>query len=374
MPVYGVWDSRPWRADLLNTFLVLDVPELPMRVLAVGSGIDLRRAGEELSAVLDRPLRDDCPARLSRVGGDRFRLHPEPVAPDEWDDAALLVARRIGEDLLRALAKVVPDVAGFDHECGTLALPEAEFADAAEAAAWPVRHRWLLLGAVRAAVKAGWHTLAAALAARMWVAASVEADPKWAEELAHWGAEAAIESRRPEALAGLLRLSAVWFADHGDFVTAEEHGVRELRARRRLGDPDGIADVLWRRAEVYRRWGRLHLALDCYRDLEFHYRELADERGAARVRAATGVVLLAAARPEAAVAQLERAARVLADLPGVGAGERAGVLEELGNALWRMGSGDKAVQRYRDALALLESGDDEAARRVRRLLERAERT
>ncbi|MBB5953625.1 tetratricopeptide (TPR) repeat protein [Saccharothrix tamanrassetensis] len=355
------------RIDLLHSFRVLEADELPTRVLAVGADVDLWSVDEVLADLVGVPL-DDGPARLVPAGDGRFALRP---APDTAPFRNAVVARRIGEDLLVALdtcaALAGVERAEFDYEVAGVVLPAVEFADRSQASAWLARHRPLLTAAVRANTRAGCYALAVALAARVWSLPPGDAGPAWGSELSWWSTEAAIEARRPEALAGLLAASARWFADAGDFVTAEQHGIRESRTRRRIGAPDGIAAALWRRAGIYHRSGHLHFALDCYRELSADYLERGDRHGRARALAATGVTLLASGRPNAAAERLDQAMRLYDDLPDSSPVERADVLEDLGRALWRLGEHGVALRRLDEALSLLVDVDDAAADRVRRL-------
>ncbi|MEU6149095.1 tetratricopeptide repeat protein [Actinosynnema sp. NPDC047251] len=353
------------RSDLLCAFQVLGADVLPVRVLAVGADVDLWQIDDTLAA-------REPTGPLHAVDGGRFAVRPAlSLVARPRDDRAVRVARRIGDDFLVALDTCRDVVGGalfgFDHEPARLVLPAVGFADRAAAKAWLSGHRDLLAAAVRACCRAGCHDLSVALAARIWALPAPDPDLEWAHEVSRWGAESAIEARRPDALAGLLAAGARWFADAGDFVTAELHGIRESRTRRRIGAPFGIADALWRRAAIYRRWGRPHFALDCYRELAADYQEQGDRQGSARASAATGVTLLESRRPEAATEQFEQALRLYDRVSGAPPAERASVLEHLGRALWALGEHGTALRRLDQALSLLAHVDEPAADRIRRL-------
>ncbi|RKT55112.1 tetratricopeptide repeat protein [Saccharothrix australiensis] len=317
-----------------------------------------------------RPANPGGPGRPTADGDPTGTGDPDdtgrPPGPGHRDHHAHPDAPAGRDVLAYPPCAAVPTPCDFAYEVAGVVLPAVEFPHPDRVAPWLTAHRALLCGAVRANTRAGRHDLAVALAARLWSLPPGDADPAWGHELAWWAAEAAIEARRPEALADLLALSARWFADAGDFVTAEQHGVRESRARRRLGAPDGIAAALWRRAGTYRRSGHPHFALDCYRELAADYLDRGDRHGEARALAATGATLLASHRPDAAAARLDQAMRLYDGLPGTSPVERAGVLEHLGRALWRLGERGVALRRLDEALSLLVDVDDEAADRVRR--------
>ncbi|MEV0681988.1 tetratricopeptide repeat protein [Actinosynnema sp. NPDC050436] len=361
----GASGGAATRGDLLRAFRVLGTDVLPARVLAVGADVDLWLVDGVLAGLAaGGPLR--------AVGDGRYAVRPAPpLEPSPREARAVRVARRIGEDFLTAL-NTFPDLAdapllGFDHEPARLVLPAVGFADRAAAAAWLSDHRDLLAAAVRAGSRAGCHDLAVALAARIWSLPAPPGDRAWAHEVARWGAESAAEARRPDAVAGLLAAAARWFADAGDFATAELHGIRESRTRSEMGVPFGIADALWRRAGIYRRWGRPDAALDCYRELAAGYHDSDDRQGAARASTAIGATLLESRRPEAAAEQLEQALRLYRGLPGTTPAERAAVLEYLGRALWASGEHGVALRRLDEAMGLLADVDDRAADRIRRL-------
>ncbi len=360
------WDRPSIHAALIHTFQALEADELPTRVIAVAVDLDLRQADEVLAGLVGRPL-DDSGATLRSTGGGRYTLEPVPDGQvDPRQEPVRALVRRLGEDFLTTLDTAVEAgicagqapggaggqldtacaaaVAGCSHKVSEPVLPAVEFAGRAEVAAWSIRSRRLSRSLLRATLRAGLHRLTSALAARLWHLPPHD-DTDWAHDVALYGTEAATEAREPESLAGLLALSARWFADAGDFATAEVHGVRESRVRRGIGDAEGIADALWRRAHIYRRAGHAHFALDCYRELSADCQDRGDRRGLARALAATGVTLLASGRPDAAVEQLRRAAVTHDRQPvdhasasdGASVLDHASVLEQLGRALWELG-------------------------------------
>ncbi|NUT47048.1 MAG: hypothetical protein HOV94_06955, partial [Saccharothrix sp.] len=171
--------------------------------------------------------------------------------------------------------------------------------------------------------------------------------------------------RQPRRLAGLLQLSARWFASSGDFVTANAHGVREWAVWKELGDSRGMIDALWRRAGIYRAEGRGHRELDCYQRLRSLYQGVDDRVGLVRAQIARGVALTVAGRARDAAEQLREAARAADSLAEHPPDDVAAVLEALGRAFWRLGAVGSAKRMFSGALRLLVDHDDEAAHRVR---------
>ncbi|MEU5696343.1 hypothetical protein [Actinosynnema sp. NPDC020468] len=356
---------------LVHCFQVLGTPELPSRVLLIGAAL----APGELERFADRR---HAATGLVPAGDDLFAWRPAPQAlPEPWSEPVRLTARRIGEDLLTTLDTACDLLArrvdGFDHHgvgAGT-AVPAVRFADPVQATAWLRRHLGVSLAAVRAGGRARWRSLATALTARLWVCAPTDAPRQWAIDLAEAGTRAAIEERQPRRLAGLLRLSARWFAARGDFVTADAHGVREWRVWKELDDTAGMIDTLWRRARIYREAGRGNRELDCHQRLLSLYRRTGDRFGAARAQISRGVALVVVGRDRDASDQLREAARATADLeglPDVGPVELAAELETLGRAFWAIGSVGTARRHFSASLRLLVDEDERAADRVRALL------
>ncbi|MGW4116934.1 hypothetical protein ACWEFJ_39185, partial [Actinosynnema sp. NPDC004786] len=260
---------------------------------------------------------------------------------------------------------------GFDHRVDTPASSPVWFAGPPQAAAWLRRHLPVSLATVRAGGRARLRSLAVGLASRLWVCAPTDAPRQWAVDLAEAGTRAAVDDRRPHGLAGLLRLSARWFAAAGDFPTAEAHGVREWVVWKQLDDTEGMIDTLWRRAHVYRAAGRGNRELDCYQRLVSLYRRVGDRFGLARVRVSRGVALVGVGRDRDAGEQLREAARAVGELDSPAdapPGELASVLEDLGRALWGLGAFGWARRQFSAALRLLVDRDERAAQRVRILL------
>ncbi|GLZ43447.1 hypothetical protein Acsp05_70710 [Actinokineospora sp. NBRC 105648] len=307
----------------------LEVTELPARLAAAAA------ADPEVSAIAAGRAEPagDWPAELPR-----------------------LVVVRVGEDLLRTMAPG----SRFRYATAPVAPVQPIGPD------WLGAHAAVVLGAVRAAARLRAWDLSAALATAVWPVAPADTGLDWARAVAKWGAEAAVAARDRRAFVRLLAAGAAWFADRGDFLTAEAFGVRELAARERLGDPAGLADVLTRRGHVYRRWGRLHRAMDCYRRLLVVEQGREDPLGTARALALFGTVLLDARRTAPALAHLERAVGVFA---GLGRPvEHARALVALGTALWRDDNPRLARRRLSEALALLVDHDERGAAEVRALL------
>lgn len=357
----------PDDVDLLRCFQVLDQPSLPARVLAAGAGLRSER--------LDRFMirRNETDSGLVRTAEGEFGWHPRPsVLPLPWNEPAQLVTRRIGEDLLISLdvvcALLERPVDGFDYDLTTPPLPPIGFTDAPHATSWLQRHLTVSLAAVRAAGRARLRSLATVLTARLWSCAPAEAPRQWAQDLADAGTRAAIDDRQPRRLAGLLRLSARWFASSGDYVTANAHGVREWTLWKELDDIPGMIDTLWRRAGIYRADRRGNRELDCYQRLNSLYRGLDDRFGMIRTQLARATTLIAVGRTQDAVEQLREAARAADDLTDVPPSELASLLETLGRAFWRTGAVGTAKRQFSGALRLLVDHDEVAAQRIRTLL------
>jgi hypothetical protein len=354
--------------ELLLCFQVLDSPALPARTLAAG----IHRPLDDLEQ-FSTPQR---PSGLVRLDEDLFGWHPDvPTLPQPWGEPARLVTRRIGEDLLTTL-DIVCDrlgqpVDGFDYRADAPLLPPVQFVDSRHTMSWLHRHLSVTLATVRASGTARLRSLATALSARLWACAPTNAPRQWAVDLADAGIRAAIDDRQPRTLAGLLRLSARWFATHGDFVTAEAHGVREWMVWKELDDTTAMIDTLWRRALVYREAGRGNRELDCYQRLLSLYQHTGDRFGVARTQVARGVALVATGRLRDAVEQLREATRLvdtLDTLPEVPRVALANLLETMGRAYWNIGSTGAARRHFSGALRLLVDLDEPAAQRMRILL------
>ncbi|MBB5958486.1 tetratricopeptide (TPR) repeat protein [Saccharothrix tamanrassetensis] len=317
--------------------------------------------------------RNETASGLVRIAGGEFAWHPEPPPlPLPWDESAELVTRRVGEDLLVTLDSVCAlldrTVEGFEYTVAATAVPPIGFADPPQATSWIRRHLTLSLSAVRAAGRARLRLLATVLAAHLWTCTPTDVSRQWAEGLADAGTRAAIDDRQPRRLAGLLRLSARWFAASGDFVTANAHGVREWTVWKELGDTAGMIDTLWRRAEIYRADRRGNRELDCYQRLRSLYQGIDDRFGLVRTQVARGVALIVVGRPRNATEQLRDAARAVDDLSDVPPSDLASLLETLGRAFWRLGAVGTAKRQFSGALRLLVDHDDQAAQRIRSLL------
>ncbi|WP_157620989.1 tetratricopeptide repeat protein [Saccharothrix sp. NRRL B-16348] len=356
--------------ELLHCFQVLDRPELPAWVLTVGANLEPGEL-EDLSVRLN-----EGSAGLVRLGDDLFGWRPEPQSlPEPWGARARLVTRRIGEGLLTTLDTACGllghPVRGFDYRVDTPVPAPVRFSEPSQATAWLRRHLPVSLATVRAGGRAGLRSLATVLTARLWVCAPTDVSRQWAVDLAEAGTQAAVDDRRPRDLAGLLRLSARWFAAAGDFPTAEAHGVREWVLWKELDDATGMIDTLWRRAHVYRAAGRGNRELDCYQRLLSLYRQSDDRFGLAHTQVARGVALAGVGRARDAAEQLREAARAVGELDSPGAaspGELASVLETLGRALWNLGVFGAARRQFSAALRQLVDVDEQAAQRIRVLL------
>jgi hypothetical protein len=356
--------------ELLHCFQVLDRSELPAWVLTVGANLEPGKL-EDFSV---RPGQGS--AGLVRLGDDLFGWRPAPRGlPEPWDERARLVTRRIGEGLLTTLDTACGllghSTPGFDYRVGTPVPASVRFSDPPQATAWLRRHLPVSLTTVRAGGKARLRSLAAALTARLWICVPTDVSRQWAVDLAEAGTQAAIDDRQPRHLAGLLRLSAGWFAAAGDFPTAEAHGVREWVLWKELDDTTGMIDTLWRRARVYRAAGRGNRELDCYQRLLSLYRRSGDRFGVARTQVARGVALVGVGRARDAAEQLRVAARAVGELDSTAGAppvELASVLETLGRALWGLGAFGSARRQFSAALRLLVDVDEQAAQRIRILL------
>ncbi|CCH30163.1 hypothetical protein ABZ816_38220 [Actinosynnema sp. NPDC047251] len=369
-----VSNRPPDDVELLRCFQVLDLRTVPARFLAAGAALD----PDLLDHVAAR--RSETASGLVRIAEGEFGWYPDPpLLPLPWDDSAELVTRRVGEDLLAALGSACAllgrPVDGFEPLAATAAattappaVPPIGFTDRPQATSWLRRHLTVSLAAVRAAGRARLRSLATALAAHLWTCAPTDVPRQWAEGLADAGTRAAIDDRQPRRLAGLLRLSARWFAASGDFVTANAHGVREWTVWKELGDTAGMIDTLWRRAEIYRADRRGNRELDCYQRLRSLYQGVDDRFGLARTQVARGVALIVVGRPRNAGEQLRDAARAVEDLADVPPSDLASLLETLGRAFWRLGAVGTAKRQFSGALRLLVDHDDQAAQRIRALL------
>ncbi|MGM1060644.1 hypothetical protein [Saccharothrix sp. Mg75] len=370
------WDRLSARTDLLRTtFRVLDsIQDLPTRMLAVGADLPFEAFADIPSASVEHH------SVLVRTGPDSFRSAvPLDPLPQPWGEVARNVADRIGHDVLATLTIACEvlgrPVSGFDHRSTTTRpLPPIGLSDVQDVGDWIDSHFALLPAVVRACAVARFRPLALAIAARSWVCAPDHASPAWAHELSEAGAQAAIDDRSVPAFAGVMRFSAQWFADHGDMATAERHGVREWTAWERLGDTDGMIDVLWHRAGLYHAAGRQDRELDCHERLQSLYEARDDELGIARTIAATGITFAGLGSDQAAVEHLYRAARQLSSLPAATPGEQAVVVETLGRVYWRLGDHYAARRRFHAALRLHELSEEkepveQAVQRVRGLLD-----
>ncbi len=137
-------------------------------------------------------------------------------------------------------------------------------------------------------------------------------DPDWRGDLARFGEEAAIASRQPPVLADLLVRSAQVYANSGDRKAAERQWVRALAVADDMDDRDRYADLLLILGHVYRRWGRLHKALDVFEELvDERERTASSPIALATALAEVGTTMLDARRPTSAAAYLSRADDVL---------------------------------------------------------------
>ncbi|MEV6907275.1 hypothetical protein [Amycolatopsis sp. NPDC051071] len=206
------------------------------------------------------------------------------------------------------------------------------------------------------------------LARAWWPVAGWVADPAWTKEFADVGERAAIELRDPAALIELLTMAAECADLAGDWLAAEARWVRVLSLARAQKKHDVVCATLSTLGNFYRRWGRLHRAMDVLSDLVATCDRVADTRGALVAQRDLAVVLLDADRAAAAVPHLVRAVGVAAEDDTVEESTHAELLIMLGHAYWRSDKIRAGREAFSGALALLVDIDADGADYVRSLL------
>ncbi|MFJ7212715.1 hypothetical protein [Amycolatopsis sp. NPDC098790] len=189
----------------------------------------------------------------------------------------------------------------------------------------------------------------------------------WRADLAALRELEAIESRDPAALIGVLTRAAEC-AEHDDELPLAETGwVRVLSLERSRKNHAGVCRALTRLSDLYRRWDRLHRAMDVLSTLIDTCDRVGDDHGGLLARRDMAEVLLDAGRAAAAVPHLRRAI-TLTDDDAIKDVARADMLILLGRAYWmssRIRAGRKA---FAAALALVDARDTHRAGFVRALL------
>ncbi|WP_158880196.1 tetratricopeptide repeat protein [Amycolatopsis anabasis] len=339
-------------AGVLRGFVVCEVDELPLAVLAAAAGVSEAEAGPVADGLVrDGWLTARGPGWFATTSAARAALGG--LAPTRRGaDAMAAAARGVGEHL-RAAAAVV----------------RRGFADAErDPLGWARRHGPLVAGVVRSAHRHGEARLAVEIAAVWWRVTEDVPEAPWRHDLARAGEEAAIAVRDPAALADLLSRSAGCAVRAGDFATAEAQWVRALAVFREAGDQAAGIDVLRSLGSLYRRWGRLHRALDVYLDLLATHESIGDGAAIVETLGWLEEVLLAAGRPEAAEEHLARAVGMAETSTRFDERARAELLILLGRARWHAGRPGPARQAFSGALALLVDRDEARADQVRAML------
>ncbi|MFL6121217.1 hypothetical protein [Actinophytocola sp.] len=228
-----------------------------------------------------------------------------------------------------------------------------------------------MIGLVRAANRLGAVGMATQVARAAWRTATSAVDLDWCRQLAEHGEEAAITSRDPALLVQLLDASARTYSAAGDWQAAERAWLRALAVLDKTGDSARFVDFLESLAANYRGWGRLHKTADTLLEIVALRRREGDPVKTAEALAAVGSTMFDAGRLDAAGQYLERAARLLRELPDDRPGARtrhAIVLGDLGRVHARQGAINTARTCYHQALGLaLDIGDSAVATRIREL-------
>ncbi len=206
------------------------------------------------------------------------------------------------------------------------------------------------------------------LARAWWPVAGAMADPAWMKEFAEAGERAAIEIREPAALIELLTSAAECADRTGDWLMAESRWVRVLSLVRAQKKNEAVCATLSTLGDFYRRWGRLHRAMDVLSDLVATCDRAHDRQGALAALNDLAVVLLDAGRTAAAVPHLVRAVGLAAEDDAFGDRAHAGLLIMLGRAHWKSDKIRAARETFSAALALLVDIDADGADHVRSLL------
>ncbi|WET81681.1 hypothetical protein P3102_10950 [Amycolatopsis sp. QT-25] len=340
---------------LLCAFVVCGVDRLPLGVLAAAS--------ETHGVALE--------ARLERLAG-----HSLVSVPGAWTegDTVMVDLRRPSVDVssveARSLAarigrylRIVVQEAGARHAA---AVPPDRHDDIHEDRLRSVR--WPVVGVIRWQLEHGMAENAVHLARAWWTVAGTVADPAWMREFAEAGERAAIEIRDPAALIGLLTMAAECADRSGDWLMADARWVRVLSLARAQQDHDVACKTLATLGDFYRRWGRLHRAMDVLSDLIATCDRVHDNHGALRALRSLASVLLDADRATAAVPPLVRAVALAAADDAIEEGVHADLLIMLGRAYWMSNRIRAGREAFSNALALLVDVDADGADHVRSLL------
>ncbi|MEU3628379.1 tetratricopeptide repeat protein [Amycolatopsis coloradensis] len=206
------------------------------------------------------------------------------------------------------------------------------------------------------------------LARAWWPVVGMAADLAWMKEFAAVGERAAIEIRDPAALTELLTMAAESAERTGDWLMAEARWVRVLSLVRAQKNHEVVCATLATLGDFYRRWGRLHRAMDVLSDLVATCDRVHDNRGVLAALHDLAVVLLDAGRAAAAVPPLVRAVALAVEDDTVEDRARAELLILLGRAHWMSDKARAAREAFSGALALLVDADADGADYVRSLL------
>jgi tetratricopeptide (TPR) repeat protein len=164
-----------------------------------------------------------------------------------------------------------------------------------------------IIAVLRWSVERDLFALAWCVASSAWPQIPTLADRAWWAELDHWGSEAAIQWRHPQALADLVDRSAQSYYRVGDLLNAEAQWIRVLWIWWQWGDTRRAAMVLERLGWMYVEWGRFHRALDAFFEALSSWQKLESEQNTTRALYAIGATMVVANRPSDASAYFQRA-------------------------------------------------------------------
>ncbi|MGW7537831.1 tetratricopeptide repeat protein [Amycolatopsis sp. NPDC054798] len=333
---------------LLCAFVVCEVDQLPLEVLAVASGEHDETLRARLRQLIERGFLAEAGPAAADGAGSVLSVEQSPV------DIPLEQKKSLASRLGRHLGAVAHETAA-----------------AADHAADVARLRslcWSVVGLLRWELGNGLGEDAVRLARAWWPVAGLVGDSTWVNDFAEAGERAAIEIRDPSALIDLLRIAAECADQAGDWLMAEARWVRALSLARARKNHDVVCSTLTTLGDFYRRWGRLHRAMDVLSDLIATCDRVHDNRGASRALRDLALVLIDAGRAAAAVPHLIRAVALAGEDDAVEAGARAELLIMLGRAQWMSEKIRAAREAFSGALALLVDVDAEGADYVRSLL------
>ncbi|GGN04762.1 tetratricopeptide repeat protein [Streptomyces fuscichromogenes] len=242
---------------------------------------------------------------------------------------------------------------GHDLPAGTA---QATPLDGPEAAlAWLDTHRNGLMGAVRHAARAGWHTACWTLTDRMWpLFLRLRPTEMWVE--AHrLGLEAARRSGSRPGEGRMLTSGAIGLRNAGRYPEASDWYRQALESATEDRDPRQQAQALSGLGHIALLTHRIDEARDHFTEALRLRESVGYRRGAALTRRRLGETALAGGDPAAAAEQLRRAA---AELDALGETyEATRVLALLGHVLDRLGDQEGGEERLRTALTRFRTGD-----------------